>query len=178
MLRDVQDGFHNLLEKRKIEGTKIEITCFYETLVLVRLLVVPKESAVISGELSYPLQANHVDMTKFSSRNALGYEDVIGEIQRLARNDSRAQATLLNLVTKADYQQPSTPSVRGKAPRNAVNNYGSGTLNANTDEGPQSNNTRSGQQYIGQTQYFGKAQNESSMDMPGDLEPAPCDDGT
>lgn len=60
MLRDVQDGFHNLLEKRKDEGSKIRITCFYETLPLVRLLVVPKESAVISGELSYPIRANHI----------------------------------------------------------------------------------------------------------------------
>jgi hypothetical protein len=60
MLRDVQDGFHNLLEKRKDERKKIQITCFYETLPLVRFIVVPKESAIISGELSYPIRSNHV----------------------------------------------------------------------------------------------------------------------
>ncbi|KAJ4352526.1 uncharacterized protein N0V89_007875 [Didymosphaeria variabile] len=59
MLRDVQDGFHNLLEKRKDEGAKIEIVCFYETLPLVRTLIVPRESAIISGELDYPLRSNH-----------------------------------------------------------------------------------------------------------------------
>lgn len=60
MLRDVQDRFHNLLEKRKDEGAKIEITCFYETLPLFGLLVVPQESTIISGELRYPIRANHV----------------------------------------------------------------------------------------------------------------------
>jgi hypothetical protein len=60
MLRDVQDDFHNLLEKRKDEGAKIKITCFYETLPLFRVLVVPIDSAVISGELSYPIRANHI----------------------------------------------------------------------------------------------------------------------
>lgn len=60
VLRDLQDGFHNLLEKRKSEGIRIEITCFYETLAHVRFMIVPSESAVIKGELSYPIQANHV----------------------------------------------------------------------------------------------------------------------
>jgi len=60
MLRDVQDGFHNLLEKRKEAGTRIDITSFYETLAFVRPIIVPQESATISGELSYPIRANHV----------------------------------------------------------------------------------------------------------------------
>ena len=60
VLRDVQDGFHNLLEKRKNAGRRIEITCFYETMPLVRFIIVPQETAVINGELSYPLRANHV----------------------------------------------------------------------------------------------------------------------
>ena len=59
MLGEVQDGFYNLLEKRKDEGAKIEIVCFYETLPLVKFLVVPKDSAVIRGELDFPLRANH-----------------------------------------------------------------------------------------------------------------------
>jgi hypothetical protein len=63
MLRGAQDAFHNVLEKRKDEGVKIGITCFYETLPLVRFLVVPKESAAISGELNYPIRANHIVST-------------------------------------------------------------------------------------------------------------------
>lgn len=102
MLQDVQDGFHNLLEKRKDEMEKIEIICFYETLQIVRVLIVPKESAVISGELNYPIRSNHIvskevcvavdlvdgfqDMTKFSDRGAPGYEDIVWEIQRIASN--------------------------------------------------------------------------------------------
>jgi len=106
VLRDVQGGFHNLLETRKDEGSKIGITCFYETLPtspFTGALVVPTESAIISGELNYPIRANHVvgkmewtfmyyakkfqNMTKFSNRKALGYEDVIEEIRRLANHD-------------------------------------------------------------------------------------------
>lgn len=71
MLGEVQDGFHNLLEKRKEEGAKIGIVCFYETLPLVRFLVVPKESAVISGELDFPLRANHT-VKKTSAHTCIG----------------------------------------------------------------------------------------------------------
>ncbi len=60
MLVDVQDSFHNVLEKRKQEGLGIDITCFYELLPVARSCVVPKESAVIPGELHYPIHANHM----------------------------------------------------------------------------------------------------------------------
>ena len=57
---DIQDGFHNLLEKRKSEGAKINITCFYETLPLFgHLVAVPRDFAVISG-VGYPISANHI----------------------------------------------------------------------------------------------------------------------
>ena len=59
MRADVRDAFHNVLEKRKMELAKIEIVCFYEQLPMIRSLIVPKESATISGELSYPIHANH-----------------------------------------------------------------------------------------------------------------------
>jgi hypothetical protein len=32
VLRDTQDGFGQLLESRKCEGTKIDVTCFFEEL--------------------------------------------------------------------------------------------------------------------------------------------------
>jgi hypothetical protein len=41
------------------EDGEIAATCFYETLPLVRLLIVPNESALISGDLSHRLPANH-----------------------------------------------------------------------------------------------------------------------
>ena len=60
ILRDIQDSFHNVLEKRKEERVNIGLVCFYETLPYIRFLIVPKESAVISGELNYPIHANHI----------------------------------------------------------------------------------------------------------------------
>ncbi|KAL1597940.1 hypothetical protein SLS60_008428 [Paraconiothyrium brasiliense] len=56
MLRDVQEGFHNLLEKRKDEEAKIEIVCFYETLPLGRFLVVPKEKSQLAIEQCYRVE--------------------------------------------------------------------------------------------------------------------------
>jgi hypothetical protein len=101
ILVDVQDAFHNVLEKRKEEQAKIEITCFYELLPVVRSCVVPKESATMSGELNYPIRANHIvsrfclrrfkssadtseDMTKFSKLEDRGYQDILREIRRLS----------------------------------------------------------------------------------------------
>lgn len=98
---EVQDAFHNVLEKRKEEEMKIEITCFYELLPVVRSCVVPKESAIMNGELNCPIRANHIvsrlclrkfrssanaleDMTKFSNQEDKGYQDILREIRRLA----------------------------------------------------------------------------------------------
>lgn len=85
MLAEIQDSFHNVLEKRKEERAKIEIVCFYELLPVIRSCVVPKESAIISGELNYPIHNNHRDMTKFSKQGDKGYQDILREIRRLAR---------------------------------------------------------------------------------------------
>ena len=102
---DVQDAFHNVLEKRKEERVKIEISCFYELLPVVKSCVVPKESATISGELNYPIHGNHMvsdlclkglrsfaniskDMTKFSNSGDKGYQDILREIRRQAKAPS------------------------------------------------------------------------------------------
>ena len=60
ILADVQDAFHNLLEKRKEERAKIGVICFYELLPVLRSCIVPKESAIMSGELNYPIHGNHM----------------------------------------------------------------------------------------------------------------------
>ena len=59
-LAAVQDSFHNLLEKRKEEGSPIGLVCFYEQLPYLTSFIVRKESAIIAGELSYPIRANHM----------------------------------------------------------------------------------------------------------------------
>ncbi|OCL05154.1 hypothetical protein AOQ84DRAFT_267931, partial [Glonium stellatum] len=81
-LSDVQDSFHNVLEKRKQERLKIEIVCFYEQLPCGKSFVVPKESAIMTGELHYPIRANHMDMTRFSNSQEKGYKDIVREVQR------------------------------------------------------------------------------------------------
>jgi len=164
MLRDVQDGFHNLLEKRKDERKKIQVTCFYETLPLVRVIVVPKESAVISGELSYPIRSNHVDMTKFADRRAPGYEDVVGEIKRFSSNVhvARTHPGQTGEATQPDSAATLRPDHHESATQmspsrqaNLVCNHSSGVSNTNTGQGTQNNNTGNGKQYVGETLYFG-----------------------
>jgi len=103
MLMEVQDSFHNLLEIRKVRGSTIQIVCFYETILIGKVCIVPKASATISGELSFQIQANHMvsgtylqsqifrneadrrkEMTKFSSSAEKGYRDIAREISRIA----------------------------------------------------------------------------------------------
>ena len=102
-LSNVQDSFYNVLEKRKQERSKIDIVCFYEQLPVGKSFIVPKESAIITGELHYPIHANHMvskdalrrtrhsliyikDMTRFSNSQQKAYKDIIREIQRLQGN--------------------------------------------------------------------------------------------
>lgn len=59
VLVDLQEDFHTLLERRKDERNRITVVCFYETLLTCKFWVVPKDSAVIPGELSLPIHANH-----------------------------------------------------------------------------------------------------------------------
>ncbi|KAF2231098.1 hypothetical protein EV356DRAFT_490794 [Viridothelium virens] len=83
-LAGVRDSFHNLMEKRKSERLPLAIVCFYEQLPYLKSHIVPKESAIVAGELFYPIHANHVEMTKYSSREDKVYKDVRREIRRLA----------------------------------------------------------------------------------------------
>ena len=59
VLGDLQEDFHTLLERRKDKGNRITVVCFYETLLTYKFWVVPKDSAVMPGELSLPIHANH-----------------------------------------------------------------------------------------------------------------------
>jgi hypothetical protein len=59
VLGDLQEDFHTLLERRKDKGNRINVVCFFETLLTCNFWVVPKNSAVIPGEVSLPIHANH-----------------------------------------------------------------------------------------------------------------------
>ncbi|KAK2686835.1 hypothetical protein QWA68_014728 [Fusarium oxysporum] len=96
MLAEVNEDFHNVVEKRKEEGNRIALICFYETMPLATsiaapTLVVPKDSAVISGELQFPIHKNHKDMTKWPKREDKGYQDILREIRMIADNPAFRQ---------------------------------------------------------------------------------------
>ncbi|KAJ5646906.1 hypothetical protein N7490_003278 [Penicillium lividum] len=67
-LHEMRRAFHNVLEKRKEEGSRIKVVCFYETIPLFRSCVVSEQYATIDGEPSFPIFSNHRDMAKFSNR--------------------------------------------------------------------------------------------------------------
>ena len=58
-LLELRRSFHNVLEKRKEEGARISVVCFYETVPSFRSCIVSEQSATIDGEPSFPIFANH-----------------------------------------------------------------------------------------------------------------------
>ncbi|KAI9928631.1 hypothetical protein MW887_001846 [Aspergillus wentii] len=82
-LLEIRRAFHNLLEKRKDEGARIRIVCFYETIPMFKSCIVSEESATIDGEPSFPILANHMDMVRFSGHQDNGYKSISREIQQI-----------------------------------------------------------------------------------------------
>ncbi|KAL4746553.1 hypothetical protein BDW72DRAFT_197586 [Aspergillus terricola var. indicus] len=87
-LHEMRRAFYNLLEKRKDEGSRIQIVCFYETVPMMRSLIVSEDSATIDGEPCFPIFANHVDMAKFGTRQDSGYMSILRELQRMMSDRS------------------------------------------------------------------------------------------
>ena len=125
-LNELQDHFHRLLVKRMKEDSAIEVRCFYETLPLARLgdVVVPVYSAappVFEGLVE--VDANHIDMTKFSKEGDQTYKNVLAELRRMIE------------LTKDKRRDESDPSMQkrevthvGNNDRGALANYGSQTI--------------------------------------------------
>ncbi|KAJ5759453.1 hypothetical protein N7520_006609 [Penicillium odoratum] len=82
-LYEMRRAFHNVLEKRKEEGSRIKVVCFYETKPLFRSCVVSEQSATIDGEPSFPIFSNHMGMAKFSNRRDDGYKSIVREITHM-----------------------------------------------------------------------------------------------
>ncbi|KAI4714817.1 hypothetical protein J4E89_000498 [Alternaria sp. Ai002NY15] len=125
-LNELQNHFHRLLVKRMKEDSAIEVRCFYETLPLARLgdVVVPAYSAappVFEG--SVEVDANHIDMTKFSKEGDQTYKNVLAELRRMIE------------LTKDKRRDESDTSMQkgevthvGNNDRGALANYGSQTI--------------------------------------------------
>jgi hypothetical protein len=85
-------------------------------------------------------------------------DGILRDIKWLAENPAvnavtEAEAEVQKLA-KAIEELSVVPA--SQSDENSINNYGSGTLNANIDKGNQNNNNASGKQFIGQNQYFSK----------------------
>ena len=78
---------------------------------------------------------------------------IVKESKTVKAVDEKQLEQLVEAIKEMSNVPPSLPE---DAPGGSVNNYGSGTLNANTGEGTQNNNTGTGSQYIGGTMHFGK----------------------
>ncbi|KAH8891229.1 hypothetical protein GQ53DRAFT_151968 [Thozetella sp. PMI_491] len=79
-LSEVEDLFATWLRKRE---TPFHLTCFYEDLGLLAVgPVVSKTSACIPGYLGLPIDANHMDMARFSSTLDTGYQRIKEELLR------------------------------------------------------------------------------------------------
>jgi ribosomal protein L12E/L44/L45/RPP1/RPP2 len=83
----------------------------------------------------------------------VGRCESVKESKTVKAVDKKRLEELVEAIKEMSNVPPSLPE---DAPGGSVNNYGSGTLNANTGEGTQNNNTGTGRQYIGGTMHFGK----------------------
>jgi hypothetical protein len=68
---------------------------------------------------------------------------------------SNVEAEVEKLAKAVDELLTLTPSTLEDALGESINNYGSGTVNANTGSGTANNNTSSGRQYVRQNLFFG-----------------------
>ncbi|UKZ79212.1 hypothetical protein TrVFT333_006962 [Trichoderma virens FT-333] len=113
VLARIQDGFHNMVMARNTEGQPIEISCFFEELPLQGIgQVVPQHSAILPGYIPIGIHGNHMDMTKFASKDDPGFVAVCGELRRWIREISRVGRQ--NLATRRsaipeDSPTPTTP---------------------------------------------------------------------
>ena len=83
-------------------------------------------------------------------------EGILRDIKWLAENPAVNAATEPEVQKLAKAIEELSVVPASQSDENSINNYGSGTLNANIDKGNQNNNNASGKQFIGQNQYFSK----------------------
>ncbi|KAH9901850.1 hypothetical protein F4778DRAFT_771119 [Xylariomycetidae sp. FL2044] len=84
VLAIIQDGFHTLVKARsKDRLPPIEISCFYEELPLVGVgFVVPKDSAILPGNIPIGIRSDHMGMSKFTGTDDPGFISVSRELRR------------------------------------------------------------------------------------------------
>lgn len=130
VLQELDHAFHQLLRKRHGTATTVEVRCFFETLPMSNAIgiVVPDHSAAPPAyELPVAVDANHVNMTKFSGSEDQTYKNVVAELRRmikLAKERSAAASTGAS-------SQPSTVHY-GNNDRGALANYADQVFKGNS----------------------------------------------
>ncbi|KAJ5166216.1 uncharacterized protein N7482_004997 [Penicillium canariense] len=84
VLARIQDGFYTMVKACSlVEPPAIEVTCFYEELLVLGFgLVVPQDSPILPGYIPIRIHSNHMDMTKFANVDDPGFVTVYGEQRR------------------------------------------------------------------------------------------------
>jgi pimeloyl-ACP methyl ester carboxylesterase len=92
VLTAVQQQFQQVL-LHKPNGN-ISIYCFFEEKPVVGVgVIVPEQSAVLNQYPNQSIGANHMDMTKFSGRNDVGYQRVLNRVHDLVELMTSAPAS-------------------------------------------------------------------------------------
>jgi len=128
VLTAVQQQFQQLLRK---PGVDIGIYCFFEEKAVVGVgIIVSEQSAVLNQYPNQSIAANHMDMTKFSGRNDVGYQSVLSRVHDYVElmNSTAATESGQNppRVGNLDRAASSIPE-REDPPNQTISNTGSGT---------------------------------------------------
>lgn len=137
VLSAVQQRFQQSLLK---PDTHIRIYCFFEEKAVVGVgIIVPEQSAVLSQYPNQSIPANHMEMTKFSGSDDIGYQRVLSRVQdsiELLNSISTTDISLREPLGESGQNLPrignldpagSVPE-RGVPPNQTISNTGSGIV--------------------------------------------------
>lgn len=136
VLTAVQQQFQQSLLKPDIQ---IRIYCFFEEKPVVGVgIIVSEQSAVLNQYPNQSIGANHMDMTKFSRRNDVGYQRVLNRLHDLVELMDSTPATDTsqreplsesgqNAAQVGSLEPPGSVPERGVPPTQAISSTGSGT---------------------------------------------------
>ncbi|KAI4628931.1 hypothetical protein J4E83_003484 [Alternaria metachromatica] len=123
-LQEIDRRFHQLLAKRVGTDKAVQVRCFCESVPFPGIgIIVPDYSAGPPGYERIVVDANHIEMTKFSKREDQTYQNVLAELRRMIK------------LAKEQHGDQSDPSLQranvshvGNNDRGALANYGSQTI--------------------------------------------------
>ncbi|KAL9608001.1 MAG: hypothetical protein Q9167_007133 [Letrouitia subvulpina] len=94
-LKVLVETFPDILRKRDIEGPRIAVTFFIETLKYKGIHVVTEDSAWIPGCGDHAsIRADHLSICKFKAKEEDGYQAILGALQKAAQMGSEYKEPL------------------------------------------------------------------------------------